>query len=80
MAAGGTALVMMDSVIDVSGNDQFEHGPSQFVSRRRKCQDALVARAETRKVVLKSFGPGTKKVLLFAFLPIPPCHFYHEYP
>jgi len=73
MATGGTALIMMDSVIDVSGDDRFEHGPSQFVSRWRKCQDALVAHAENRKVVLKSFGPGTKKFYFLRFyLPPPP--------
>ena len=29
-ASGATAPVMMDSVIDVSGDDRFEHGPSEF--------------------------------------------------
>jgi len=66
------APVMMDSVIDTSGEDRFEHGPSEFLAEPypvEKMRVQLVAHMQNREIVRISFGPGTKKFFFSLFPP-----------
>ena len=65
---------MMNSVIDVSGEDRFEHGPSEFPSKPYpggEERSRPVAHAQDRKVVWKSFGDFFLLLFSLSFLLLP---------
>ena len=71
MSSGATAPVMMDSVIDVSGDNQFKHGSSEFppgpYPGGEKAKSALIGGPRARKTENLY---GRLDQARFSFLPV----------
>ena len=75
MSSGATAPVMMDSVIDVSGDDRFEHGPSEFPPKPYPGGEKAKSPWWPTRKTEKLYGSRLDQV---RFLSYPPCRFYHK--
>jgi len=75
IATGGAALGMMDSIIDVSGDDRFEHGPSEFPPKLYPGGEKVKSPWWPTRKTEKLYGSRldqVRKNSTFCFFPTPP--------
>jgi hypothetical protein len=82
VGTGPAAPVMMESVIDVSGDDRFEHGPSEFPPKPypggEKAKSPWWPTRKTEKLYGSRLDQVRRSSFLFTFLLPPPFHFHHK--